>query len=68
MKASLLLAFVPLVAATNDRVLPPCTEPYTPFASKGCYEDANSQTLTYRSLSDQNQMTIEKCTAECKSE
>lgn len=67
--ASLALALVPFVAATGIRPpIEPCLDAYVPFVSRGCYADAASDALIHRSSADQNQMTIEKCTAECKSE
>lgn len=66
--ASLVLALVPLAAATPRPPIAPCPSPYAAFESIGCYDDAASDALVHRSLADQNQMTIEKCTAECKSE
>lgn len=63
-----ILALVPLVASTGIRPpAAPCTEAFTPFVKGSCYEDAAGKALVYRSSADQNQMTVEKCTAECKS-
>lgn len=68
MKASLILAIVPLVASTGIRPpVAPCSDAYKPFVSQGCYEDAAGKALVHRSSADQNKMTIEKCSAECKS-
>jgi hypothetical protein len=66
--ASLALALVPFVAATGRPTVEPCQDAYVPFESRGCYADAASDALIHRSMADQNNMTIEKCTAECKSE
>jgi hypothetical protein len=66
--ASLILAVVPLAASTGPRPpIAPCADAYKPFVSQGCYEDAASRALIYRSAADQNSMTIDKCTDECKS-
>ncbi|KJZ74107.1 hypothetical protein HIM_06556 [Hirsutella minnesotensis 3608] len=63
--AAAALALVPLSQAWNIQ-LPPCLDDFEPFVSSGCFEDGNSPALIYRSTLDQNQMTIEKCVADCK--
>lgn len=46
---------------------PPCLVPYEPFEYTGCFKDIGSPpALEWRSLLDQNAMTIEICTAYCK--
>ena len=47
--------------------LPPCLDPFQPFVYAGCFEDTgNPQALTWRTLLDQYDMTVETCVAECK--
>ena len=47
--------------------LPPCLAPFRPFVYTGCFEDNhNPQALTYRSSMSSQNMTVEKCVAECK--
>ncbi|KAJ2971995.1 hypothetical protein NQ176_g7411 [Zarea fungicola] len=49
----------------NNYELPPCTDKYTPFTSKGCYNNGDTA-LIMRSTVNSNTMTVEKCTAVCK--
>lgn len=66
--AAAALVLVPLAQATGTRPsLPNCADEYKPFVSKGCFADADSNSLVQRSGQDQQKMTIELCTAECKS-
>jgi len=47
--------------------LPPCLSPFRPFVYTGCFEDLHSpNALTYRSSQNTQNMTVEKCVAECK--
>lgn len=47
--------------------LPSCLDKFQPFVSVGCFNDAGaSPALIYRSSQSQQQMTVEKCVAECK--
>ena len=47
--------------------LPPCLSPFRPFVYTGCFEDSHSPSaLTYRSSQNTQNMTVEKCVAECK--
>jgi hypothetical protein len=66
--AAAVVAFAPLTMATGTR--PPLEDcpSYTPYQYKGCYADTTPQAFIYRSLSNQYDMTIEDCTAECKGE
>jgi hypothetical protein len=46
---------------------PPCLVPFEPFEYTGCFKDPGSPpALEWRTLLDQNAMTIEICTAYCK--
>jgi len=49
--------------------LPPCLDTFRPFVYAGCFQDTpagGEPTLDWRTNLDQNDMTIEKCMAECK--
>lgn len=63
--AAAAVALVPLTQAWNIE-LPPCIEPFKPFVYSGCFQDGNPNALIFRSSIDQNNMTVEKCIAECK--
>jgi hypothetical protein len=54
-----------LVQATNTE-LPPCVDKFEPYKSVGCFSEADPSALIFRSSEDQNDMTVEKCTAICK--
>lgn len=58
-------AFVNHVNAWNID-LPPCLSPFKPFVYGGCYQDGSPGALNFRSDLDQQDMTLEKCMAECK--
>ncbi|KAL0931752.1 wsc domain-containing protein [Colletotrichum truncatum] len=56
------------VTATNVE-LPPCLDPFKPFAYSGCFAEKGTQgedALDYRSSADQHTMTTAKCISECK--
>ncbi|KAK1756188.1 WSC domain-containing protein [Echria macrotheca] len=70
---SLRTAVVALAAAAIAGVqateveLPPCLDPFQPFVYSGCFEDTgNPSALVWRTLLDQNNMTVEDCVATCK--
>ncbi|KAG7102365.1 WSC domain-containing protein like [Verticillium longisporum] len=46
--------------------LPPCVNNFQPFVNSGCYANPDGKSLTYRSSTSSREMTVEKCTAECK--
>ena len=49
--------------------LPPCLAPFKPFVYSGCFKDSapgGLPLLDWRTQLDQNNMTVEKCMAECK--
>ncbi|KAJ3493019.1 hypothetical protein NLG97_g5002 [Lecanicillium saksenae] len=62
--AAAALSLATFTTATNYE-LPPCTDKFTPFASKGCYTNGDTA-LVMRSRVDGKDMTVEKCTAVCK--
>lgn len=60
------VALVGHVQAT-EVPLPPCLDPFRPFVYSGCFQDTGSpQILPYRSPASSDDMTVEKCVAECK--
>jgi hypothetical protein len=60
------VALVGSVRATENP-LPPCLDPYQPFVYSGCFSEASgNQLLPYRSQAASDDMTVEKCVAECK--
>ncbi|KAK4157999.1 WSC domain-containing protein [Chaetomidium leptoderma] len=60
------VALVRHVQAT-EVPLPPCLDPFRPFVYSGCFQDSgNPQILPYRSPAPPDDMTVEKCMAECK--
>jgi hypothetical protein len=60
------VALVGHVQAT-EVPLPPCLDPFQPFVYSGCFQETSStQLLPYRSLASSDDMTVEKCVAECK--
>ncbi|KAK3302010.1 WSC domain-containing protein [Chaetomium strumarium] len=60
------VALVGSVRATENP-LPPCLDPFQPFVYSGCFSEASgNQLLPYRSHSASDDMTVEKCVAECK--
>ncbi|KAG6278628.1 hypothetical protein E4U47_005141 [Claviceps purpurea] len=60
------MAVLPLAHAWNTE-LPPCTEPFKPFGYSGCFQEGRGgNALIFRSSLDAGNMTVEKCTAECK--
>ena len=60
------VALVGYVQATEVH-LPSCLDPFQPFVYSGCYQDTGSpQILPYRSDASSDDMTVEKCVAECK--
>ncbi|KAM3539255.1 hypothetical protein ARSEF1564_007817 [Beauveria bassiana] len=62
--AAAALSLAALTTATNYE-LPPCTDKFTPFTSKGCYTNGDTA-LIMRSTASSNDMTVEKCTSVCK--
>ncbi|KAM0665520.1 hypothetical protein ACQRIU_005781 [Beauveria bassiana] len=62
--AAAALSLAALTTATNYE-LPPCTDKFTPFTSKGCYTNGDTA-LIMRSTVSSNDMTVEKCTSVCK--
>ncbi|KAL1835944.1 hypothetical protein VTJ49DRAFT_5849 [Mycothermus thermophilus] len=59
-------ALVARVRAT-EVFLPPCLDPFQPFVYSGCFAEAQgTQILPYRSPATPDDMTVEKCVAECK--
>ncbi|KAM3515577.1 hypothetical protein MY11210_000755 [Beauveria gryllotalpidicola] len=62
--AAAALSLAALTTATNYE-LPPCTDKFTPFTSKGCYTNGDTA-LIMRSKVSGNDMTVEKCTSVCK--
>lgn len=64
--AAAAVALVGSVQATENP-LPPCLDPFQPFVYSGCFRDTGSpQILPYRSPSPSDDMTVDKCVAECK--
>ncbi|KAK3990553.1 WSC domain-containing protein [Cladorrhinum sp. PSN332] len=64
--AAAAMAVVSVVKAT-EVFLPPCLDPFQPFVYSGCHAEASgTQILPYRSPAQSNDMTVEKCVAECK--
>lgn len=60
------VALVGNVQAT-EVPLPPCLDPFQPFVYSGCFQEAaNTQILPFRSPQSSDDMTVEKCVAECK--
>ncbi|KAG6053059.1 hypothetical protein E4U17_005071 [Claviceps sp. LM77 group G4] len=60
------MAVLPLAHAWNTE-LPPCTETFKPFGYSGCFQEGrDGNALIFRSSLDAGNMTVEKCTAECK--
>ncbi|KAG6045328.1 hypothetical protein E4U39_002462 [Claviceps sp. Clav50 group G5] len=60
------MAVLPLAHAWNTE-LPPCTEPFKPFSYSGCFQEGRGgSALIFRSSLDAGNMTVEKCSAECK--
>ncbi|KAG7102362.1 WSC domain-containing protein like [Verticillium longisporum] len=46
--------------------LPPCLDNFQPFVNSGCYANTDGKSMPYRSSTSSREMTVEKCTAECK--
>ena len=47
---------------------PPCTNPFTPFSYRGCYDDTGDRVLPYVPVGlDSSKMTPQYCQAACKS-
>ncbi|CAM1505383.1 Fc.00g110200.m01.CDS01 [Cosmosporella sp. VM-42] len=47
--------------------LPACLDPFQPYIPVGCFQDTGTvPALMYRSSANNQQMTVEKCVAECK--
>ncbi|KAG5964532.1 hypothetical protein E4U57_005212 [Claviceps arundinis] len=60
------MAVLPLAHAWNTE-LPPCTESFKPFGYSGCFQEGKGgNALIFRSSLEPGNMTIERCTAECK--
>ncbi|KAK9436022.1 Carbohydrate-binding WSC [Metarhizium brunneum] len=67
-RSALAVAAAALVSITQawNIELPPCIEPFKPFVYSGCFQDGNPNALVFRSSLDQQDMTVEKCIADCK--
>ncbi|KAK4172048.1 WSC domain-containing protein [Triangularia setosa] len=69
LKAVAALAAATLVGrvTATEVFLPPCLDPFQPFVYSGCFSEASgTQILPYRSPESPDDMTVEKCVAECK--
>ena len=62
------LAVVATKVAATTIEYPPCTDPFQPFVYSGCFgkSEGGDSPLIFRSLENQNDMTIEKCVQICK--
>ncbi|KAG6089703.1 hypothetical protein E4U15_001737 [Claviceps sp. LM218 group G6] len=60
------MAVLPLAHAWNTE-LPACTESFKPFGYSGCFQEGKGgNALIFRSSLEPGNMTVERCTAECK--
>ena len=68
-KSFIIAAGLSFVSANDIYNIPPCTQPYTPFIYSGCYTENTSgaRALPFNPSLSFNSMTVERCTAACKS-